>query len=99
MEARRMGRRVNRDASRISREIQAKVWEDVRRKLTSVSANELQDYAHARAVQLAHPYVEALLAKDAGLTGGYGNSVIAAVSTQAVAASMMAAKKSRRNVK
>jgi len=72
----RQSHKVSRLSSRLARENEAAFWEEIKRRVASMSPADAQDYVTTRAAQFLHPLVDRLLAQDSSLDAAMGPILI-----------------------
>ena len=92
----RLERRIHRESMRIAGEIYPALWESVRRKIASVSRQELAAYAKIRAAQLTQEKVDALMQENVTLTGEFAARLLLLSTEQAARQALAAAASLRR---
>jgi hypothetical protein len=93
----RLERQTNWQAARIARDIHPALWESVRRKIASASANDLAAYAKVRAAQLSQECIDSRMQANPALSGAYASKLLAKATSRALALVLATAASARRS--
>lgn len=69
-------RRISRHSKEITQEIYPSLWENVRRKVATASAEDLAAYASVRAAQLAQERVDSIMSAEPSLSAEFATSLL-----------------------
>lgn len=91
----RLGRKMNREALTIAREVYQALWECVLRKIPGATEEDLAAYAKVRAAQLSQERVDELMRANPALPGVYATQLLLKATDRAVDLALAAAAKVR----